>query len=157
MEIESLSSKELFKIVEQAWHCYSDAPISYWGVSPNTEQLEHLLWFRCNSATQGHSVLLGVHKRLAVRLTSDMFQITSNALSVADMVDAVGEITNIIKGNVNSLFHLEDKLDMPIKLDDEKLIEDFPQMDKLSEVLIDSRGLPFYIAIIGRSTAVMGH
>lgn len=142
------NSEQLYRAVEVLWQCYTQAPMSYCEEKPDADMRVGLRWFSCNAAgADNRAILLGIDPELASKLTSDMFG-GKDQVTAANVLDAIGEMANIIAGSVNTLEGLEVGLQVPIKLEDDQVMRCFADLELLAEVLIESNGLPCYLAII---------
>ena len=116
-----------------------------------------LRWYSCVAAgAENRAVLLGIDPELASNLTRDMFGGANEQVTAADVLDAIGEMANIIAGSVNTFEGMEVGLQVPIKLEDDQVMRSFSSLELLSEVLIESNGLACYLAITDGDLGVGG-
>ncbi len=143
------NSQQLYEAVQSFWRCYSKEPLNCLDHQADSPLQLRLLWFACDAAGSGcRAVLMGVDPALAEQLASDMFGESTTKVSEADIRDAIGEITNIIAGSVNSLEKLQVGRQLPIKLDGDQLVRCFSQLKVLTEVMVESNGRICYLAIV---------
>ena len=81
-----------------------------------------------------------------------MFDKPEDSLQEADIIDAVGEISNMIAGSVKTEFELEDSMEIPKLIDKQSLEELLSHNDIETEVLALSTDRPFYTALISHAT-----
>lgn len=88
--------------------------------------------------------------RLAGRLAAVMFETPEESLSVEDVQDALGELTNMIAGNVKPLFQGSSRLSLPSVVEglDYRMI--VPGSKVLSQVGFQCEGEPLHVTIVQR-------
>ncbi|MGH1372136.1 MAG: chemotaxis protein CheX [Cellvibrionaceae bacterium] len=151
------NSQQLYRALEILWRCYTQAPMSYCEERPDSAMRVGLRWFSCAAAgADNRAILLGIDPELASTLTRDMFGGEHSQITGAQVLDAIGEMANIIAGSVNTLEGLEVGLQVPIKLEDDQVMRCFSDLELLAEVLIESDGLPCYLAITDGDLGVGG-
>lgn len=151
------NSEQLYRALETLWRCYTQAPISSCLERPDATMRGGLRWFSCAAAgADNRAILLGIDSELASLLARDMFGGNQHQISGAQVLDAIGEMANIIAGSVNTFEGLEVGLQVPIKLEDDQVMRCFSDLELLAEVLIESEGLPCYLAITEGNLGVRG-
>jgi len=90
---------------------------------------------------------------LATRLAAVMFETPAEALSVEDVQDALGELANMVAGNIKPLFAGSSRLSLPSVVEglDYRLI--VPGSRVLSQVGLRCEGEPLHITIVEKERA----
>ncbi len=150
---ESLASGRLFSLIQKTWDCYVHTPLAYATDGCIDESLmDNLSWFVATAMMPSHNtILLGIDPGLALQLTSNMFGKPEPAVEDADIIDAVGEISNIIAGSVKTEFALEDSMESPQLINKPALVDLLAHYSIETEVLALSTNRPFYTALISHA------
>ncbi len=90
------------------------------------------------------SVGLDCSREMATAAAAHMFQMADKDVTEADLLDAVGELTNIIAGNVRSLFSCWAGLGPPSTVVDEALVTG-ALVGHVDWVSFDCNGMPFRV------------
>ncbi len=91
--------------------------------------------------------------RLAREFAAIMFETPADALSVEDVQDALGELANMIAGNIKPLLEGSSRLSLPSVVEglDYRLI--VPGSRALSQVGLQCQGEPLHVTIVQREGA----
>jgi chemotaxis protein CheX len=94
------------------------------------------------------SVMVGCTHTLARRTAGKMFDMPAEAITMEELRDAVGEIANIIGGNVKTLIAGKARLSLPsvTEVDDESVFE--PSEKDRMNVWFESEGERFVVQLV---------
>jgi chemotaxis protein CheX len=94
------------------------------------------------------SVMVGCTHTLARRTAGKMFDMPAEAITMEELRDAVGEIANIIGGNVKTLIAGKARLSLPsvTEVDDESVFE-ASEKDRMN-VWFESEGERFVVQLV---------
>ena len=94
------------------------------------------------------AVALQCSPQLAHRLAAAMFNLESQDTSASDTYDALGELTNMIGGNIKALLPAPAQLSLPQVADSLELPENLLGSTVLSQVSFADQGEPFHVFLL---------
>ncbi len=110
---------EIIQIVRTIWTSILNLPIEALPEDSPFEAVSGRSFTACVQMTGDFegATLLYCSSRLALQLTSIMFQEEPEDLSIEDLQDALGELTNMIAGNIKPLLPGQSRLSLPSVVD----------------------------------------
>ncbi len=144
---------EIVQIVQSIWMSILGLGIVADGTSGMEERLSGkrtlTACVHLTGAFEG-ATLVFCTARLARRMSSVMFETPAEALSVEDVQDALGELANMIAGNVKPLLEGSSRLSLPSVVEglDYRMI--VPGSRVLSQVGFACEGEPLHVTIVQR-------
>jgi chemotaxis protein CheX len=93
------------------------------------------------------ALVLSMTEELATTIASTMFSLDSSELSEVDVIDAVGEMANMIGGNVKSLLPGPSQLSMPTVTAGEQEPA-FPATEVVERLEFTACGQPFNVTLV---------
>lgn len=93
------------------------------------------------------TVALQVPKLLAMRIAAVMFHLGETAPSLEDMQDAVGELTNMLGGNIKGLFSGQCHLSLPAVVEGRSYTVRVPSSHVVSRVEFLCEGHPAAVSL----------
>jgi len=94
------------------------------------------------------TVVLQVSRVLAGRIASVMFQLGDAEPSLADMQDALGEITNMTGGNIKALFPGHCHLSLPAVVEGRAYSVRVPSAQVVTRIGFECEGLPASVRLL---------
>jgi chemotaxis protein CheX len=123
---------DLATLVEQVWSSYLDGDIAVLGVSTGSapsalESENHVVGtVSIHGSWSGH-LSLTVSHACAELIAAEMFQLAAETITPSEIVDALGELANILGGNIKAAVPQPSALSLP-------------------QVVVDARSLTLYRA-----------
>jgi len=110
---------EITQIVQTIWTSILNLPIEVLPPEAEFEPVPGRSFTACVQMTGDFegATLLYCSSRLALELTSIMFEEKPEDLSIEDLHDALGELTNMIAGNIKPLLPGHSRLSLPSVVD----------------------------------------
>jgi chemotaxis protein CheX len=93
------------------------------------------------------TILLEVSDVLSKRFSADMLGISPEEVSEQDVADALGELTNMVGGNIKSLLPAPSNLSIPSVADGSDYSIWAPGTDLLAQVTLRCEGQPMLITV----------
>jgi len=97
------------------------------------------------------TVALQVPRLLATRIATVMFHLTEKPPTLEDMQDAVGELTNMLGGNIKALYSGESHLSLPMVIEGSGYSVRVPSTHVLSRVEFMCEGYPAAVNLLARA------
>ncbi len=147
---------EIAQLVESVW-----TSVLGWEVQPSAEPPgemggEHFLT-GCVPITGDWTgnVLLHCHRDLASEAASTIFALSTDEVSLELLQDALGELTNIVGGNLKALFGGMCFLGLPTVANGTDYALRVMGSRSVLRVPFESRGLPFLVEVCERQPALV--
>jgi chemotaxis protein CheX len=96
---------------------------------------------------------LYLSRALAQRIAGIMFDVEPGVLDPVEIQDAVGEIANVIGGNLKALLPSPCVLSLPLVDAGEDGVLDVPGGERVAALDYLCEGEPFYVWVVARATA----
>lgn len=93
---------------------------------------------------------LSVSKNLASKAASKMFSIEEGLISFEQSKDAVGELANMMAGNLKSIMPGQSKLSLPNVVEGNGPIFEIPSTEILAKIIFDCQG-DFFLVTLSES------
>lgn len=100
------------------------------------------------------AVALQCSPQLAHQLAASMFNLESQETSTSDTYDALGELTNMIGGNIKALLPAPAQLSLPKVAEGQDLTAELLGSTVLSQVSFADQGEPFHVFLLASEHSV---
>ncbi len=97
------------------------------------------------------AALLRCGTSLARRLAAVMFEASPESLTLEEVQDALGELTNMVAGNVKPLLGGVSRLSLPSVVEGSDYTILVPGSEPVASVLFDCGGEPFEVTVVRRA------
>lgn len=111
-----IHSDEIIQIVQSIWASILNLPIEVSDINEDFPSSDRSRSFTgCVQLTGDFegATLLHCPSRLAIQLSALMFEEETDKLSIEDVQDALGELTNMVAGNIKPLLKGHSRLSLP--------------------------------------------
>ncbi|MBX2807224.1 MAG: chemotaxis protein CheX [Cellvibrionaceae bacterium] len=144
---EIVNDNRLFGILQEFWMTLDTPPLQLVAEAPveRPNNLQH--WIKTAIADDEFLVLIGASQALITSLTRAMFNKVDHNTTENEQQDALGELGNIIAGNLANELNPDYIVGIPEPLEDDKLIEQLQQLHIATEVLANAGKQPLYLAL----------
>ncbi len=124
-----MDKQRLFDITRRAWQAYCDTPLQLSSEGVCKESAAQLNWCICTSMeTDRRSLLLCISRSAATDLAATMFALPTKDINDANINDAVGEIVNILAGQIESEFNYAGRIGLPTRVNISKFLNASPNV-----------------------------
>jgi hypothetical protein len=151
-----LNTQQLYQIGDNVWNHLGSLHLA------NTSLLDAMrselqCYVRVTVGSDGYAVLLGLNEDLAELIAAQMFNCSANSLRAEDIKDALGEVTNMLAGNIRVLIGEAGGLGLPEHITQASLPAYWREIQVDVEACGLSEGSPVYIAIIKKYKTPSDH
>lgn len=144
-----MDKQRLFDIARKAWQAYCDTPLQLSSAAMCKDSAAQLSWCICAGMEPGRrSLLLCISRSAATDLAAAMFALPAEEIIDANIDDAVGEVVNIVAGQIESEFNYTGRLGLPSRVSSTTFLNIFQQLPIELDLLLQTNNQPFYIAIV---------
>lgn len=144
-----MDKQRLFDIARKAWQAYCDTPLQLSSAAMCKSSAAQLKWCICAGMEPGRrSLLLCISRSAATDLAATMFALPAEETTDANIEDAVGEVVNIVAGQIESEFNYTGRLGLPVRVSSNTFLNNFPSLPIEFDLLLQANNQPFYIAIV---------
>lgn len=143
----TVTAEQLTEIAREVWTSFLDLGLSPWqgGAEPGADGsvtgCVHI------SGSWEGSVLLQCAEPLARLAAATMFGITDEELGDDEVADAVGELTNMVGGNVKSLLPEPSRLSLPAVTTGREYVVHVPGAEAVEQVALDCKGERLLVSV----------
>lgn len=96
----------------------------------------------------GCVLLVGANRSTASQLAADMFDCVIDQLAVADLEDALGEVTNMLGSQVGYFLGMKENVGIPNHISEYQMKTYWRRAKVDTEALVLVEGSPVYIAVV---------
>jgi hypothetical protein len=144
-----MNKQRLLDIVKTAWQAYSNIPLQLSSDTLSKSLASELVWCTCAGMEPGRrSLLLCISRSAATDLAATMFALPTEETTDANIEDAVGEVVNIVAGQIESEFNYTGRLGLPVRVSSNTFLNNFQSLPIEFDLLLQTNNQPFYIAIV---------
>jgi chemotaxis protein CheX len=142
-----MTDEEILGITRDVWESFTGRRIELAGDQARPDGGD--VTVGCVTVTGGWqgNVLLACPAQLARMAASAMFDLPAEQLEGEQVADALGELTNMIGGNIKSLIPGPSRLSMPTVTVGEPSTVPMPRATLLSTVSLACEGLPLTVSV----------
>jgi chemotaxis protein CheX len=144
-----ITIEDVERLVQDIWSSVlsDDAIVP---VAPSAEHLAGRVFLACVSITGGTnaSLQLACAPPVAERIARTMFQLDSGPVGEADLRDALGEIANMVAGNVKAVLPGPSQLGLPVVCEGHDVIARVPASHVEVEVALRWYDDPLVITVL---------
>lgn len=148
------TSDHIISLTEQVWESIIGLPLVAGVPAPGSDDLAVNSCVHITGGWEG-TVLFRSTRDLARTITESMFGMEPDEASGEDIEDAIGEVANMIGGNVKSLVPGPSQLSLPVVVMGEQMV--FPRSEPCAYVTFDVAGQPFQVSVLRRSSGTESH
>lgn len=140
------AQQDICTLAEGVWQSILNLPIE---LAPETAMNESEMMAGCVQITGGWqgAVCLNCDSRLAARAASIMFGTEADASSKSEMQDALGELVNMIGGNLKGLINEPCQLSLPTLVDGSDYSLRIPRSNVILRVPLRCEGFALEVVI----------
>jgi chemotaxis protein CheX len=148
----NITNLRISEIVDMAWSTLTDSGLNAADLPEDTEEDDSFLCgvVKLSGAWDG-SVVVYCSVTLVQQLASRVFDVKSNNVSEDDMADMVGELTNIIAGNIKALMPQPTSMSLPIVEANIEYHSIASHVKIVSDVHVKSFGRMFRVILIQKA------
>jgi chemotaxis protein CheX len=147
--MSELENSKVSEAVETVWHNMLGLPVTLNPIQMGNRSRPTMMigFIQITGAWQG-AIKLECSAGLARRLSAIMFGADPCEITPDQVNDALGELTNMIGGNVKSLLPEPNQLSMPAVTEGTDYLFSVPGSKALAEMSFTCEGKPFHITIL---------
>lgn len=138
--------KQLFDISKSVWQSFSSQPLIEVSDSFEVNSTLLLQWVYCHLSAR-QVVMLGIDRSAGYQLAADMLNLSIDALSEEDELDAMIELMNCICGVLDREHPTGECFGLPKLLEPSGVQTLLSSLNKVSEVTASAGSKWFYIAL----------
>ncbi len=139
-----VNAQQLSKISESVLRRFGDVHFNV--TSSAVTQLDHFVSIALGNS--GGALVIGADNSIAIQLAARMFDKPANQLQLADCIDALSELGNIMAGRLEFQFGSERCLGIPAYMSADSKRQIWPALSVEAEIWSSFAGHAFYIAVV---------
>lgn len=147
------AQQDIITLTEDIWLSTTGLPVRR--VEDRTERLQgHTIDGIVNITGDWQGVVvLQCSRELASRVAGKMFQLDATQPALEDMLDALGELTNMTGGHIKALMPGDCALSLPVVVEGADYTVRLPGTKMVTRLTFECSGLLFVVSLLGNTTA----